>query len=68
MLPSGGLFSSSGTELIPLFPYLRAGGGGQVGIDRLPDPPLPTMALRVPDLKVDPGWQKILVSWFMSSL
>ena len=36
MLPSGGLFPSYGTELIPLLPYLRAGlskgGGGNVGI------------------------------------
>ena len=39
MLPSGGLFPSYGTELIPLLPYLRAGlskkgggGGGKVGI------------------------------------
>ena len=38
MLPSGGLFPSDGTELIPLLPYLRAGlskrkgGGGNIGI------------------------------------
>ena len=36
LLPSGGLFPSLGTELIPLLLYLRAGlskkGGGEVGI------------------------------------
>ena len=37
VLPSGSLFPSYGTELIPLLPYLRAGlskrkGGGNIGI------------------------------------
>ena len=59
VLPLGGLFHS-GTELIPLFPYLRAGlqkgGGGDGGIapgNRL----LATDhgLAGFPDLKVNPG-------------
>ena len=62
VLPSGGLLHS-GTELIPLFPYLRAGlqkrgggGGGDGGIasgNRLLATDHGLAGL--PDLKVNPG-------------
>ena len=65
MLPSGGLFSY-GTELIPLFPYLRAGlskVGGNFIIAAGNRMRVTNYGLikGLPDFKVNPGLEKILL-------
>ena len=58
----GRFISSYGTELSPLFPYLRASlfkrGGGGVGLDRCTGLCCPTQGF--PDLRVDPrSWRVV---------
>ena len=61
VLPLGGFYLHSGTELIPLFPYLRAGlqkkGGGSNGGIAPGNRLLATDhgLAGFPDLKVNPG-------------
>ena len=73
LLPSGSLFLLTyyGTELSPLFPYLRAGlfkkgggGGGSKLVDRFP---VTYCSLKGSDPKVDPGLKGNFVSSVMGS-
>ena len=75
MLPSGGLFPTSyGTELVPLFPYLRAGllkggGGGGSRFGPVNRPLLPDYGLKgfLTTMSTQ-AWRKILMLvLFMSS-